>query len=468
MPFARLKELTTTLRFRLILWVTLVVAVLVILSMVAIGQAVRRSLVFEFDALLSQNLADFRLHLKNAVPHPRLFGRIEEIIHENENIGFIQIYHPDHGLLWSSSEAPSLPAVGEIVGRQQFFQNASFRFVEGKEASTGWLLRLGLSRAGLDEDIALLNRIMILSSACILTLTPLAGFFLAARATRPLQWIIATTSRLQPERLSERLPVRATGDELDQLSVTINGMLDRIASYIQRNRDFIGSAAHELRSPLAAIRSSVEVALNRPRSNEEYAELLESVTEECARMGNLVDRLLLLAEGDAGKLSFSQQTGRLDKVVRESVDMFQGVAEVQEVPLTMGPLPALHVRGEETHLRQVVRNLIDNALKFTCPPGKVHVTLENSADQKALLSVVDEGAGIAPEDLTHIFERFYRGDKSRQRQAGRAGTGLGLSICETIVHALGGKISVASQLGKGTRFTVEFPIVEAVGSAKKP
>jgi heavy metal sensor kinase len=462
MPFARLKEAFFTLRFRLILWVTVLVFVLVTLSMVAIGLVVRRSLLSEFDNLLRKDLQDVRQILKDHPQSPpQLFARLQQWVEDNDQVGFVQLYQADGHLLWQSPDAPRLPAVAPDLEQPEYKDHAKLRFVEGRDPSTSWLIRAGLSRASLDEDVALLNRIMILSSVVILVLTPLAGFFLAGRATRPLQWIISTTARLQPQRLQERLPVRGSSDELDQLSATINGMLDRIGSYIQRNREFIASAAHELRSPLAAIRSSVEVALNRPRSNDEYAELLEEVMEECTRLGTLVDRLLLLAEGDAGQISAGQNLARLDKILRESVDMFQGVAEEQEVPLILGPMTPVQVRGDEYHLRQIVRNLIDNALKFTAPPGQVRVELEAQPQRKRVLfRVIDQGSGIAAADLPHIFERFYRADKSRQRMSGKTGIGLGLSICRTLVQALQGEIRVDSEVGQGSTFTVELPAAE--------
>src|SRR5262249_39472516 len=148
----------------------------------------------------------------------------------------------------------------------------------------------------------------------------------------------------------------------------------------------------------------------------------------------LVNRLLLLAEGDAGRLAARDQSVRLDKVVRESVDMFQGVAEAQGVELKAGELSAVVVPGDESHLRQGVRNLIDNAIKFTPGPGEVVLTLGvEPAHRRAWLRVRDTGIGIAREEQSRIFERFYRADKSRTRESRRGGHGLGLSICQSIV-----------------------------------
>ena len=174
--------------------------------------------------------------------------------------------------------------------------------------------RIGISKEAVLTSVAKLDRIMLFAGLGIIIATPLGAYILAGRATRPLAKIIATTARLNPENLHERLHIRGTNDELDQLSETINGMLDRIASYIDRHRDFIADAAHELRSPLTAIRSSVEVALNRPRNTEEYQSLLFDVMEECSGLANLVNRLLFLAEGDAGRLA----TRRPDRLAGEA------------------------------------------------------------------------------------------------------------------------------------------------------
>jgi signal transduction histidine kinase len=173
----------------------------------------------------------------------------------------------------------------------------------------------------------------------------------------------------------------------------------------------------------------------------------------------LVNRLLLLAEGDAGRLAAHDQQAQLDKVIRESVNMFEAVAEAKGVELKLVGLVPVVVSGEEYHLRQVVRNLLDNAIKFTPEAGRITVELAADPDSKeARLRVTDSGAGMAPEDLPRIFERFYRGDKSRSRDQGPGGSGLGLAICQAIITALNGTIRVHSRLGKGSTFIVTLPL----------
>ena len=215
----------------------------------------------------------------------------------------------------------------------------------------------------------------------------------------------------------------------------------------------------------------MEVALNQSRSPEEYTSILTDVIEEIGRLAGLVNRLLILAEGDAGRLAGKDQFTRLDKIVRESVDMFDAVAESRGVTLTIGELAAATVPGDETHLRQVVRNLIDNAIKYNCNPGQVAVHLRvEPAKKQALLIVEDTGIGIDAEMLPRIFERFYRADKARTREIERSGYGLGLSICQSIVQALHGEITVKSQVGQGTTFTVRLPTAEdgAASPSKRP
>ena len=308
------------------------------------------------------------------------------------------------------------------------------------------------------NDIGKLTRLMAGAGVVILFVAPLSGYFLAGRATRPLARIIATAARLGPRHMEERLPIRGTQDELDQLSHTINRFLDLLRDYLDRNREFVANAAHELRSPLAAIQSSVEVTLNSDRSVEEYQDMLGEVADQCGHLRILVNQLLLLAETDAARFPMEASTVRFDLVVRKSVEMFAGVAEEQGVDLSTDVIEPLTVEGDGGRLRQVISNLIDNSLKFTPRGGQVRVTLRRDAAQgQMVLTVADTGDGISPEDLPHVFERFYRGDKSRQRQDLAHGNGLGLSICQSIVMAHGGTIAVESDLGRGTIFTVFLP-----------
>ncbi|HEX3726418.1 MAG TPA: HAMP domain-containing sensor histidine kinase, partial [Pirellulales bacterium] len=250
-----------------------------------------------------------------------------------------------------------------------------------------------------------------------------------------------------------------TGDELDQLSRTINRFLDLLADYLDRNREFVANAAHELRSPLAAVQSSVEVTLNSDRTVEEYQDLLCEIADQCAQLRVLVNQLLLLAEIDAVRSPVEKRPLQFDQLLEKSVDMFRGAAEERGLTLSSALDLDVMIEGDGNRLRQVVNNLIDNSLKFTPRGGNVLVTLRRDAVRRqVVLKVVDTGMGISADDLPHVFERFYRGDKSRQRENLTYGNGLGLSICKSIVAAHGGTIQVHSNVGQGAAFEVHLPI----------
>ena len=281
MLFGRLKGIVQTLRFRLTAWVALVVFLVVCVTMLAVRVVVLRTIYTQLDPQLQQDTVDVTLAIERYFPNEeKLFEKAMNLkafghLHVD---WFVQLFDKQGKLLWGQPNAPDQKAPRLPLSDMKLRDEGSFRLVETKfdePPLPPMIIRLGSSRLSMEDDIALLNSIMILASASILVLAPVSGYFLAGRATRPLNWIISTTARLEPKKLDERLPLRGTGDELDQLSLTINGMLDRIGSYIDSNRDFIANAAHELRSPLAAIRGSVDVALDRVRTPDEYAGLLD-------------------------------------------------------------------------------------------------------------------------------------------------------------------------------------------------
>jgi len=172
-----------------------------------------------------------------------------------------------------------------------------------------------------------------------------------------------------------------------------------------------------------------------------------------------VNQLLVLAEIEGDSLAIHDECVRLDEVVRRSIDMFAPVAEFRGVDLQVEVSDETWIKGNRHHLRQVINNLIDNALKYTPPGGRVQVTLRNNSElAMACLTVSDTGAGIPPEDVSRVFERFFRSDKARQRDSGMRGTGLGLSICQAVVHGCGGEIKLTSTLGAGTTVTVDLPL----------
>lgn len=461
MRFTPPNDFFGTLRVRLTLWNTALVLLVVGLTLFGVHRGIRIALRHEADELLREDLLAVTLTLNQNADLSKAFSELDRMAEAHRERGmFVQILDRDRRLRWASEDAPTLDLPPFQGYKPTQVSRGKYRVLQGRLDSAklpAATICVGTIPEFDEAELTRLTHILWLAGIVVLVVAPLGGYLLAGRATRPLARIMDTTARLQPSRLDERLPLRGSGDELDRLCTTINGFLDRIAAYIAQNREFTANAAHELRSPLAAIQSSLEVALNIDRSREEYKEILGVVLEECANLATLINQLLLLAESDAGRLPWDLVPVHLDQVVGKAVEMFVGVAEASGIELLSPRLQPALVQGNGNRLRQVINNLIDNAIKFTAAGGKVTVDLTQADDGEVVLSVRDSGPGIAPEDLPHIFERFNRGDKSRQRGKLTRGSGLGLAICRSIVLNHAGKITVESKPGVGTTFFVRLP-----------
>lgn len=454
-----------TLRFRLTVWNTAVVLLMALVTLWGSREGLRLILWQEADSQLVEDAREIQDTYEQLYPD---VGAIRDEFtlkaksHKHRGL-HIRIFDADNKVDWTSPNAPP------VAFPTRFFSSGltpvtagHYRLVHVRPSKPGMppvTIRIGTSFEPLEADVAQISQLLVLVGVVALLISPLGGYWLAGRATRPIAQIIDTTNRLHPTSLGERLALRGTRDELDRLSETINGFLDRIAIYIEQNREFTANAAHELRSPLAAIQSSLEVALNSDRSVDEYKELLADVLDECEALRVLVNQLLLLSESDAGCAPAGREPVQFDLIVARACDMFLGVAETAGVTLLVKQLDACPVMGDAGRLRQVVNNLIDNAIKYTRAGGQVTVRLIADIPGRAVhLVVQDTGVGIPPADLPHVFDRFFRGDKARPRGRLGRGTGLGLAICRSIVAGHQGQITVDSTVNRGTTMTVDLPM----------
>jgi heavy metal sensor kinase len=461
MSFANLRVTFGTLRARLALWNALVLLVLVALTLVGVREGLRMLLLNNLDAFLEEEMAEVQDDIREQSPRWQEIYRTLDYKardHPRRRL-FVQVFGPSGELLWSSDRTPQEEWATRLAGpKDRPAVAGEYRLLERRRSEGGHVVRVGVSGRRAADELAQFTQAMLVVGGVVLLVIPGVGYLLAGRATRPLSKIIDTAARLHPAQLDERLPVRGTHDELDRLSGTINGLLDRIARYIEQSRDFNAHAAHELRTPLAAIQSSIEVTLLGDRTVEEYKEELLEVLEQFNHLRLLVNQLLLLAEGDAGHLCALREPARLDLIVGKSAEMFQAVCETKGVALRVESLDPGPVAGDASALRQLVNNLLDNAIKYTPAGGTVAVAVVHDRKVGACeLRVCDTGPGIPAADLPHIFQRFYRADKSRGREQGQGGTGLGLSICQAIAEAHGGAITAESRPGGGATFVVRLP-----------
>lgn len=290
---------------------------------------------------------------------------------------------------------------------------------------------------------------------CGIVAAAVGGYWISRRAMAPVDRITLTARAITADRLSRRLEVPPTGDELQRLSETLNEMLGRLEAAFTETTRFTADASHELRTPVALIRTSAEVALRRSRSPDEYREALEFILREAERTSTLIQDLLTLTRADAGVEALQRAPVDLAAMLNDMRAQVAAMCEGRGLGMEMEtPAQPVAVDGDRAALGRLVLLLVDNAVKYTPAPGEVRVSVE-SAGAKAVLGIADTGIGIAGGDLPHVFDRFYRADKARSRDSG--GAGLGLSIAKWIVERHNGRITIGSTPGRGSSVRVEFP-----------
>ena len=286
----------------------------------------------------------------------------------------------------------------------------------------------------------------------------LVGSWIARRALEPVDRIITEVREISDGRsLHRRLALPMEKDELGRLAETLNQMMTRLERSFAALRRFTADASHELKTPLTVVRAGVERAITRPDLPQETLAALEETLEEVNRMTELVDALLMLARIDEGRAELHREPVDLRAIVDEARETGELLAEQAGVAIELHTPPQPVVLAvDRRRVHQLILNLVENAVKYTPRGGNVVLQLDAN-DGRVLLTVADSGIGIAPGDLPHIFDRFWRADSARTRTGERPGTGLGLAICKWIAEAHGGSIEVQSRPGRGTTFTVSFP-----------
>lgn len=318
------------------------------------------------------------------------------------------------------------------------------------------LIRVMDRLGDVEEPLHALAYSLVFMAPVAILLAALGGYWMASRALSPVDRITQQARAIGAQNLASRIPHPGNSDELGRLVDTLNRMFERLERTFEGMKRFTSDASHELRSPLAIMRSTIDVALNRPRTPEEYRASLESLGEEVDRIRKISADLLLLARADAGRLELELTPLNLGLLVNEVVDAFQILANAKEVRLENSTSGQMAVLGDERWLRQALANLLDNAIKFTPTAGQVWVDLAQEAGW-VRITVKDSGPGIPEEHRSRVFERFYQADPARTREAGQ-GAGLGLSITAWIVEAHGGLLSVENRSdGHGCCFSLRLP-----------
>jgi signal transduction histidine kinase len=318
-------------------------------------------------------------------------------------------------------------------------------------------LQVGTSLEVVERTQDTLLIILLVGSVFAMAIAGLAGWISTSHALRPLETVTHTATQItRADDLSHRIPYQGPAeDEVGQLIRAFNQTLSRLENLFNAQRRFLADVGHELRTPLTVIRGNIDLMRRMDCTDEEA---MESIENEVDRLTRLVGDLLLLAQAESGKLPLDYRMVELDTLLLDVLGQMQVLAEDQ-LELRLGDFDQVQVCGDQDRLKQVIFNLIGNAIKYTPNGGEVVVDL-GKVENRAKLSVSDNGPGIPQEDLPYIFERFYRGEKSRTRSKDGKGFGLGLSIAYWIVRNHGGTIEVTSKEEEGTKFSVWLPLAE--------
>jgi heavy metal sensor kinase len=462
-----------TVRWRLTLWYGAVLAVALAGFGAAVFFVVRHEMLERIDRGLSEELADVLSEVGRAKSEERLSEWLERRFAGHQGFDF-QITRPGGERFFSNrrlagatlplpegplTEAPSYRNVHTGEGR--------WRVVSVRARGPGDELTVQVARrlGDFDHELRELLLALLLAGPLALAAAVGGGYFLAGRALAPVDLLRRRTREITADRLDQRLPVPNPGDELGLLAQTINDMIARLERSFAEVRRFTADASHELRTPLTAIRTEAEVALGRGVAGPEQRQLLGSILEECERLSRLTDQLLALAREDAGVSPPASETVDLAALLNGVTETMRALADARGVRLVANADGPLVVPGDETRLRLVLYNLLDNALKHTPPGGLVEARAERR-EAGAVVTVQDTGEGIPPEHLPRVFDRFYRVDKARSRAQG--GTGLGLSIVKSAVEAHGGTVELNSAPGQGTTVRVVLPPGPGGGGLTQP
>jgi heavy metal sensor kinase len=400
-----------------------------------------------------------------------LAEEIEEAYTPEANGNFIRVSKADGTVLYISGQPkdnsfdPSrvpltaMPLGKESSGRIKL-PNQQLLLVDALAFTNSdgrYLVESGMPYRDIEKVLNGLLKMLAIYLPFVVSVAGLGGYWLMRRSLRPVDDITTRAEGITSTNLTERLPVIKTGDELERLCTALNRMISRLEDAFQHIHRFSADASHELRTPLTILQLELEEIVQNRDLPPTLADQIGSALEETQRLSNIVESLMALSRLDAGEVKMEKVPLDLGELVATTTEQMRLLAEEKSIALRCSIEPSVRVLGDQARLKQVVVNLIDNAIKYTPEAGEVGVVVR-SGEGKAHLEVFDNGLGMSPEVIPHVFERFYRADKARSRDSG--GAGLGLAIIKAICAAHGAEVKVHSQEGKGSRFCVELPLAQ--------
>jgi two-component system, OmpR family, sensor kinase len=461
-----------SVRFRLVAWYASLLLILLLLF----GGFVYLTL----ERVLERNLHETLAKEAETIGHALLgkisqtgdayvIDEIEEHFAPRTTSHFLRVTRDDNSILYQSGEpqdgtfdpaSVTAARLGEPPSwQEESMPNGKKLFVYSMTYSNAAGMRYSIQAGASNNQIDQILRGLLLSLIIVLPLIVGAaiggGYFLMRSALKPLGHIAVTAEKITSRSLNERMPQIDTGDEVEQLAASLNRMMARLEESFHHVHRFSADVSHEIRTPLAILRAELEGLLQETELQPESRNSVGSALEEAERLSRIAEQLLEMTRLETGEVLSAFTRFDLAEMTRTAVEQMRLLADERQVGLRFEGTEPVHVLADPIRVRQVVVNLVDNAIKYTSPGGAISVSSVRM-DAKAILEVTDTGIGIPAEAIPHVFERFYRVDGARSRQLG--GTGLGLAIVKSICTAFGGTVAVQSTMGSGTTFRVELPL----------
>jgi heavy metal sensor kinase len=465
-----------SIQLRLTVWHTVLITVAAICFGIYTYLSLEHRLYEEIATMMARRIVHLREDITPVIAdtsREALASKIEDIYSPEQNDRFIRVSKSDGTVLFVSGAPsehtfdPALIPMSHDYTRQASEQMKNLRSdqhillvglittIEGSD----YVLEMGTAITPVATALHKLLVTLLIGLPIVVLIAIAGGSFLVRRALQPVEAIRATAEQITFGNVSQRVPVAATGDAIENLAKTLNQMLDRLDQAYQQASRFSADASHELRTPLAIMRSELEGMLQGQNlQTSSPRERIGSILEETERLSRIVESLFAVARLDAGEARMAEQVFDLSALLRSTLDQMQLLADDKNLSVTVDAQQLFFVKGDAARLKQIIVNLFDNAIKYTMAGGTVAFAVRSQA-AKAILTVKDNGIGIPAESLPHVFERFYRADKVRS--GALQGAGLGLSIVRSICQAHGGTVHIQSEEGTGTIVTVELLLAPA-------
>ena len=455
-----------TLAFRLTLWYAAIFTLSACLAFLIFYMMITSLFQERIDNDLLKQVGVFRAMLNaDGVEAVERFAE-QEVQASGERKIFFRLLYPT-GIMFSSSNMSfwrdigvKRDIIGEIMdGAPYVYETISIPHKKQRvriiysAIGSGIMVQLGYSMESITGFFQAFQKVFIPGMLALISLSSVVGWFMARRALAGVGAVTRTARNISAGRLEDRVPVPGKGDEIDQLANTFNAMLDRIEKLVSEIKEISINMAHDLKSPITAMRGAAEIALTTGKSKADFEQLGADTIEASDRLLNMINTMLAISKTEAGVAEMQARDIDIDAVVREACELLDPLALDRSIKLNCEAAAGVRIKGDMAMIQRMVANLMDNAIKYTPPGGRVDVSTRSNADGLVIITIQDTGKGISAEDLPYVFDRFFRCDPSRST----SGSGLGLSLVKAVAEAHNGRVAVHSNINEGSCFEVILP-----------